>query len=183
MTKKKTKLNTLSNLLKSQGFIAPAGGDGKIYTSPKKQFDTFDFLELVQQWPQIIGPTMAKHTLPLKNTFQTLTILTDHPTFSQALSFMEEEIKKKIIAIHPGLQGQIKRIKFQFNPSFFRQKMELQKKIVKRPGPQKTDTPKLHPYSPEYRQLKKEAENLFAHIDDLELKEQFISIYMQKANR
>ena len=40
--------------------------------------DAFNFIELIKVWPDIVGHKIAEHTIPLKNTYQTLVILSNH---------------------------------------------------------------------------------------------------------
>jgi hypothetical protein len=40
----------------------------------------------------------------------------------------------------------------------------------------------LHPLSPEFRRLKKEAEEMFIDINDKEIKDKMVSLYIQTGN-
>ena len=147
--------------------------------------EVFDFFQLVAAWPQIVGPRVALQTLPLKNTGTALTILVGHPTYAQQLSFMEDSIRQKIVALFPNLRSKIKRFFFQTNPRFFREEKERQARILaKNSGANSKHKSNLqsrilHPQSPEYQRLYAEAAQQLAHLEDRELKEQLISIYIQ----
>jgi Dna[CI] antecedent, DciA len=138
----------------------------------KSFYQTFDFLELIKRWPDIIGPQMAKVTSPLKIRNDSLFIMTQHPSYSQNLSFLSEEIKDKTFKIFPQLRPMIKKLVFQTQESFFKErKVELEE--------MKAKVNKLHPQSPQYRILKAEADKLFSQIDDTELKNILTSLFIQ----
>ncbi len=142
----------------------------------KKVFgDSIDFIQLIKGWNDIIGTDFGKNTLPLKISYKTLYILTPHSTYSEQLSFTEHLIVKKIITKFPSFRNEIRKIRFQVNPNHFLQKtVEREKFILKK---EKQIIP--HRFSPEYKVLNKEGEEVYQDIDDLELKEQLISIYIQ----
>jgi len=149
----------------------------EVYLSEKKRRDArkkrgiytrnespFDFIFLIKSWGEIVGPLMGKNSLPLKIKYDTLYIATKHAVFSQEMSFLSQDIIKKIEAQFSSLEGKIKKIKFTNNESLFNQKSEMHEKIK--------DTPKssLHPFSPEYKKKSFLADELFKDIDDPELK-------------
>jgi hypothetical protein len=135
-------------------------------------YQTFDFLNLIEKWPSIVGPKLALVTCPLKIKFDSLFIITKHSIFSQELSFLSEEIKKEIFKIFPHLNKVITKLVFQTQESFFQQKEEslLSKKEL---------VNKLHPQSPLYRIRKNQAEKIFNEIDDNEIKKLLTSIFIQ----
>ena len=134
-------------------------------------YQTFDFLELVKKWPEIIGPSLANVTSPLKIKGDSLIIMSKHASYSQNISFLSEELKQKIFELFPALKPVIKKLNFQTQESFFNQK---QVDEVQKPLP-----PKLHPQDPRFKILKLEAERLFADVADEELKRILTSIYIQ----
>ena len=136
-------------------------------------YQTFDFLELVKKWPEIIGPALSAVTSPLKIKGDSLIIMSKHASYSQNISFLSEEIKQKIFALFPALKPVIKKLNFQTQESFFNQKQteEAAKKVA--------SPPKLHPQDPRYKILKQEADRLFGDIEDAELKDLMMSIFMQ----
>lgn len=134
-------------------------------------YQTFDFLELIKKWPEIIGPALSHVTSPLKIKGDSLIIMSKHASYSQNISFLSEEIKQKIFALFPALKPVIKKLNFQTQESFFNQKkLEEEKKQA---------IPKLHPQDPKFKILKTEAERLFEDVQDAELKEVLISIFIQ----
>ena len=134
-------------------------------------YQTFDFLELVRKWPEIIGPSLSTVTSPLKIKGDTLIIISKHASFSQNISFLSEDIKLKIFAILPALKPIIKKLNFQTQESFFNQ---IEAAEAKKPA-----IPKMHPQDPRYKVMKLEAERLFSDILDDDLRLMMISIYIQ----
>lgn len=150
-------------------------------TGPRPS-EFFDFLTLIARWHEVVGEKLAKVTVPLKNQNKTLTVLTNHSGYSQSLSMMEETIKAKIFAIFPELKGKIGRLNFIVSTQHFdKQRDDLYQRASAHKSEvvnqKKTQT--LHPQSPQYKALKKEALEQFSDLDDDELKEQMISIYIQ----
>lgn len=135
-------------------------------------YQTFDFLDLVKKWPEIIGPALAQVTSPLKVKGDSLIIMSKHASYSQNISFLSEEIKEKIFVLFPQLKPVVKRLNFQTQESFFNQKAVQEEQ-------KKAQIPKLHPQDPKYKLLKIEAERLFADVADPELKEILTSIFIQ----
>lgn len=136
-------------------------------------YRTFDFLDLVTKWPEIIGPAMAKVTSPLKIKGDSLIIMSKHASYSQNISFLSEEIKQKIFVQFPELKSVIKKLNFQTQESYFNEvKTEEQ-------NPAKPAPVKFHPQDPKYKLLKMEADRLFADVEDPELKNILISIFLQ----
>lgn len=135
----------------------------------------FDFLALIHSWPEIAGPKLSEHTIPLKNQNGVLLILSNHSAFANELSFMELPLKKKIFLKFPTLSNSIVSLKFIVDSTHF----EEQYKRFAEPVKKKNEVPTLHPHSPEFKKIKKEALAFFEHITDDELKEQMISLYIQ----
>lgn len=139
-------------------------------------YQTFDFLSLLNKWPEIIGPQLAKVTSPLRIKHGALVIITIHPTYSHELSYMSDAIKNAIFKEFPQLRSIIQQISFQAMPQFF-----AQKNIIQQNEEFKIQQNTLHPRSPQYQLLHAKASKMFEHIEDNELKEQLISIYIQSA--
>lgn len=148
-------------------------------TGQKMQWvgDSFDFLSLVKAWREIAGNKLSEHTIPLKNQNGTLIILSNHAAFANELSYMELPLKKKIFSKFPNLEKSIKSIKFIVDSTHF----DIQYKQFIEPleEMEKRKTNHLHPLSPQYRLLKKQAEEMFAAIEDEEMKSNLISLYIQ----
>lgn len=163
-------LKKLSHFIKS-----PGGSSKNSFTKEKTHInDSFDFLALIRAWKEIAGAKLSEHTIPLKNQNGVLIVLSNHSAFANELSFMELPLKKKIIEKFPSLEKAILSIKFIVDSTHFsKQYQQFITPIEKK----KAQT--LHPYSPEFRRLKKEAEELFADLEDPEIKEKMISLYIQ----
>lgn len=136
----------------------------------------FDFIHLIQNWQKIAGNKLAEHTIPLKNQNGTLIVLSNHSAFASEMKFMEGPLKKKIFEQFPNLENQIKTINFIVDSTHF-QTQKNNFSLDSNPKLKKTFIP--HPYSPEYKKSLKEAQELFSNIEDAEMKETFVSIYIQ----
>lgn len=154
----------------------------------------FDFLKLVHNWEVIVGPRLCKHTIPLKNKWGTLTILTNHSAISGQISFMSEMIIQKVEKHFPPLKGHIKKLSFIVDSTHFQKRLEQLKTHKQTLGGKKLllkenssheslnnqeKETRLHPYSPEYRQLKERAQSILGHLEDEEVKELLTSVYIQ----
>lgn len=142
--------------------------------------ESFDFLSLIKAWREIAGDKLSTHTIPLKNQNGTLIILSNHSAFANELSFMELPLKKKIFERFPSLEKSILSIKFIVDTTHFQTQYE--QFIVPMEKIEKRNSTLLHPFSPEYRRLKKEGEEFFKDIDDSELKEKMVSLYIQSGS-
>ena len=120
-------------------------------------FLTFDFLELIKKWPEIVGVKLAAVTSPLKIKQDSLFVITKHSSYSEELNWSSEMIKKEVFKHFPNLKPIVKKLAFQTQESFFEQKKAEEAKIA-------ALAPKLHPQSPKYKLLKAEAERLFADM-------------------
>ncbi len=135
---------------------------------------SFDFIKLIQSWKDIVGEELAKESIPIKNKFKTLTILTSHVAYSNKLSFMETSIKEKIFTIFPKLKRDINRIQFTAKSSYFKDKLKSSRSFSK------NINNKLHSQSPEYKKLKFLADKLLIDIRDEELRKTMTNIYIQQ---
>lgn len=137
----------------------------------------FNFLHLIKYWEEIVGEMMAKNTVPLKVKGRTLYINTKHAIFAQELGFLGPEILKKIKMKFPELGDKIQNIKFShssFSADSFKNthtKQQMRKPKEKR---------KLHPQSPEYRAKMRKAQEMFAHIEDEEVKARLIQFMLDQ---
>ena len=134
-------------------------------------FLTFDFLDLIKKWPEIVGEKLAAVTSPLKIKQDSLFVITKHSSYSQELSFSSEMIKKEVFKQFPNLKPIVKKLAFQTQENFFEQKLIKEKELAL--------APKLHPQSPKYKILKQEAERLFSDVVDSELRDSLISLFIQ----
>lgn len=150
-----------------------------ITSSAKKSFSSnainqssYDFILLVQKWPEIIGPVLKEHTYPKSLKNGSLTLMVRHAVFASELKSLSPIIIKKIVSLYPSFENHIKTIKFVTSELFFenlKAKNNSHKKEVQKPND----------YDPNYAQKKHEAEKIFDHLDD-ETKKLFISLYTQK---
>jgi mevalonate kinase len=153
--------------------------EDKTKSSKSKISDSFDFLALIKAWPEIAGPKLSEHTIPLKNQNGTLIILSNHSAFANELSYMELPLKKKIFDKFPKLEKNILNIKFIVDSTYFSKQYDQ----FVTSSEQKRTQNNLHPLSPEYRKLKKEAEVLFSDVADEEMKAQLSSLYIQSKRK
>lgn len=169
------KFKSLNELLKDSSF------DSLKNSSPMSSNvfsdDTFDFLSLIENWHLIIGEKFAKYSIPLKLQYGTLTILSNHSVFAQHLGFLEETIKAKIVEHYPALKGKINSIKFQNNPRHFQEQVNSHANRVKAKIEEKEII--IHKQSPRYKELERKAQSIFSDLEDDEIKDQMISIYIQ----
>jgi len=173
----------LADLLQQFGDISSQVGDksAKSQSRSMQAGEVFDFLSMLKKWPEIVGPKLAEHTLPVKQSRGTLTVLTDHPGYGQELSFLQQPLIRKIEKFFPAIKGKITRLLFQDDPMFFKTKMEMMQKLSPKVSePEKIQNAiKYHQHSPEYKAVKKEAESQFEHITDEEVKKSLVSIFIQ----
>jgi len=171
-------LKKISQFIDSQG-PTPSEKSAKSTPQSKKIEDGFNFLNLIRSWKQIAGEKFAEHTIPLKNQNGTLVILSNHSVFANELSYHELLLKQKIFVLFPELEKSIKNIKFIVDSTHFDKQYE---QFVTLPSKNKENIQQVfHKHSPEFKRLKKEADSMFAEIEDAELKEQMISLYIQSA--
>ncbi len=138
--------------------------------------DAFDSRLLIKQWPFVVGEKLAQVTLPLKDRRKTLLILSSHAIYSQELKFMEMAILDKIFSLLPKFKRKIQRMSFQTNESLFEEKKKQFSHVIEK---KEKDSCTIHPQSPEYKIYKKEAENISLNIDDRELRDLVISLYIK----
>ena len=150
----------------------------EILQSSKKGIlvDAFDSLMIIREWPFIVGEKLAQVTLPLKGRQKTLLIVSSHAIYAQELKFIEKNILKKIFSVLPKFKKKIQRMSFQTNESFFNEKKKQFSHAIEK---NQQNTSLLHPQSPEYKTYKREAENISLNIEDEELRNLVISLYIK----
>lgn len=170
-------LKKLASFIDSPGPSTPnekGAGKGAIAAG-----EGFNFLNLIRSWKDIAGAKFAEHTIPLKNQNGTLVILSNHSVFANELSYHELVLKQKIFILFPSLEKSIKNIKFIVDSTHFSQQYD---QFVAPQEKNKNEVhQQFHKHSPEFKRLKKEADELFSDIEDAELKEQMTSLYIQSA--
>lgn len=184
---KKSSFKKLGKLLKeglsSQDISGYNNFKFKNPSSSNKKYsadEAFDFLALIHAWPEVIGQRLAQNTIPLKNTRRTLTILTNHPAYSEQLKFMEVQLLQKIKKRFPSLQNSLRTLYFKTDSTFFhKQKVLAEERSSGDKVHQEKMDKAFHKFSPEYRRLKKEADLEFENIESDEMREKLISIYIQ----
>jgi hypothetical protein len=167
--------------------LKSTGGTSKSNYKGRVAGESFNFLALIHRWPDIVGPKLSQVTIPLKNQNNTLTILTEHPAYSQSLSFLEETLKKKIYQVFPELKDKIRRFYFNVSSEHFNdQRANLIKRSQSWAQTSSMKTTqnhpkkhKIHPHNPEFRKLKIEADQYFNDMNDEEMKEALVSLYIQ----
>lgn len=160
------------------GFSPSKGGNRNASSKNGASQGGFDFLELIKAWESIIGKNFAKKTIPLKHKGDTLTILTEHSSYSAQLKFLEQVLIDKICKKFTSFQGKIKKINFQSNTTIFQEKMKVltrQISISDKP----TIPAGLHPQSPEYFKLQQEAKQSLGDFEDQDLKASLESLFIQ----
>lgn len=130
----------------------------------------------MQNWASVVGPKLERKTYPLKITYGTLVILTEHPSYSQQLDLLSQQLLQQIFNQFPMLQGHIRKIKFQVSSSFFK---EIERKSINDSSKKKAQK-ENHAFSPEYIKAKALAQNEFAHIKDQEMRDLLISLRLQQ---
>ncbi len=156
--------------------------NNKRESTPKSQqlSESFDFISLIKAWKEIAGDKLSEHTIPLKNQNGTLVVLSNHSAFANELSFMELPLKKKIFAKFPNLEKSIHNIKFIVDSTHFAKQYTQFAQPTEKLKKQNENV--LHKFSPEFIRLKKEAEEMFRDIEDLDNKEKLISLYIQSGS-
>lgn len=138
------------------------------------QTDCFDFIHLVQNWEKIVGPMLAQNTVPLKIKADYLIVITKHAIFSQELGFMTPIILKKITQLFPKFNNQFNKIKFINSEKYFTvvPPKSLEKNNLK--------SKQGHAFSPDYQRKLMHAQKMFQHIEDEEIRDLLVSLFLQK---
>jgi hypothetical protein len=171
-------LKSFSNILDDDKVLNKKYYIGKLksnkqVTNIRSNKGSFDFIQLINKWDKIVGDFLAEKTRPLKIKNGVLYILTNHPSFSQHLSFISDEIIQKVVTYYPSLRQSINKI-------YFKNSTEQQfKKIKESQETTKSNDSQNHKYNPDYKIKYKNAYLKFKNVEDDEIKEMLISIYIQ----
>ncbi len=95
---------------------------------------------------------------------------------------MEDTLKMKLFQAFPQLQSKVKKFNFQVSTTHFdKMKADLEQRanLQKKPEIQKKKQATFHPQNPAYKKLKAQAQQEFSHIEDDEIREKMISIWLQ----
>lgn len=161
--------------LKFGSYVPAVRGEGHSSAEDWQRFvEGFDFFALIEAWRSIVGDMFADQSLPLRLKNRTLFILTRHPAIASNMKYSEKILLKKIAERFPEAAPMLQQIAFESNEAFFIEKARAHVKPA---------LPKLHPFSPEYRRARAEAEQLFKDVTDPEDKERWISLYIQSCAR
>ena len=162
-------------------FDGPSLNNKREPTPKSKQLsESFDFISLIKAWKEIAGDKLSEHTIPLKNQNGTLVVLSNHSAFANELSYMELPLKKKIFSRFPNLEKSIRNIKFIVDSTHFNKQYTQFAKPTEKLKKQNENI--LHKFSPEFIRLKREAEEMFYDIEDIDNKEKLISLYIQSGS-
>ena len=134
---------------------------------------------LQKEWVKIVGDGfLSKHTIPIRIEKAELYVVTDNPSILEQAPFMKRIFHQKLDQEKKTRFFKIKNVNFTLDIElFFKQKSSIEKNFLR-----KKDSPTFHPFSPEYKSLKKKAELEFQFLDDPALKEKLISLFIQKSS-
>jgi len=151
------------------------GNGNKPYT-PRPNLE---IRHLQKEWAKIVGDGfLSKHTVPIRIEETKLYIVTDHPSILEQAPFMKRIFHQKLDQEKKTRFFKIKNVSFILNIELFlKQKSSIEKTYL-----QKRNELSFHPFSPEYKSLKKKAEQEFRFLDDALLKEKLISLFIQKSS-
>lgn len=169
-------MKTLSNIFSENISSAGQRGTNNFSKKSKHSNNVFDFLELLNCWPDIIGQKISKVTEPVKINNKKLVIYTAHSAFSQQLSMMQNQILEKIKTVYPASVSQIKALSFITNDKYFSNKGN-NKISVKETEKYKKNN-KLNKFSPAYQKYLEQANELFKEIEDDSVKQSLIKIFI-----
>ena len=127
---------------------------------------SLDIVELRKKWPRIVGKGfLLNHTIPYKLLNGELHIVTNHGPLLKEAYYMGTILKKK-------LEKESKNGKFITSTIFIHNDtlFAQQKEIIKRLYSKNKSKRYFHPFSPEFKLLKRKAYEEFNFIDDQEIK-------------
>ena len=167
-------MKALSKIFKENITSASQNSTSNITKKRTDLKNMFDFLELLNLWPNIIGERIAKVTQPMRISNKKLIIYTSHSAFSQQLSMMQSQILLKIKDIYPSADAQIRSLNFITKDAFFNNEKKdvLSNKVTE----DYRKNNKLNKYSPTYQRHLKQANDLLGDIEDESVKESLIKI-------
>jgi hypothetical protein len=90
---------------------------------------------------------------------------------------LSQDILQKILKKYPLFQGQIKEIKYRASNSFHEE--QLFEDIDTQHEIKQENAQTFHKLSPIFRELKKKAQEMFAHVEDDIVREQLENIFIQ----
>ncbi len=138
-------MDKLNEVLKD--FVLPQPERQK-KASPK---GTWSFIDLIQNWEEIVGHRHRQNSLPLKLTDGCLVILMSHPIVAEQLKMTQLSLIRKIEKSYPSLKNQIVKLGFKTNETIFKGKL-LEEQV----NPTSLSS-SYHRFSPEIIKLKEKA--------------------------
>ena len=134
---------------------------------------------LQKEWAKIVGDGfLSKHTVPIRIEKNELHVVTGHPSILEQAPFMKRIFNEKINQEKKNRFFKIKSVRFILDIEFFNN----QRSLIEKSFLKKKNSNSFHPFSPEYKSLKKKAEQEFKFVDDDSLKEKLISLFIQKSS-
>ena len=134
--------------------------------------------QIQKGWANIVGDGfLLKHTVPIRIDKNELHVVTDHPSLLEQSAFMKRILNQKFGQETKTRFFKIKNVNFIFNTKLFVQHKSLVEKVFAH----KKRELSFHPFSPEYKSLKKKAEKEFQFLDDETLKKKLVSLFIQKS--
>jgi predicted nucleic acid-binding Zn ribbon protein len=71
--------------------------------------DGVHLVQLVSTWPEVVGPSVASHSRPLRLAAHTLTIAVDQPGWATELTYLEAQLRARVdAALGPGVVTSVK---------------------------------------------------------------------------
>lgn len=88
-------------------------------------------ISCLQHWSELVGPFVAEYCIPYRLVSNELYIAVNHPTMSQELGYLEQDLLLKIYQQIPALKKKIEKLKFitKLNFDFVAWKKTLEAEI------------------------------------------------------
>ncbi len=136
------------------------------------------FIELIKDWPQIVGKNLSEVTLPQRISRNTLYIVVNHSLYAEHLRLMEQELIHKIHQFSPALRRDFHKLKFFFSEEAFKEQAQYKNEQKSK------DFKKIsfNKFDPEVKKKLEKAEIVFKDCDP-EIKDSLISIYIQSLDK
>ncbi len=135
-----------------------------------------DTIILLKNWEHIVGEKLYSVSLPQRIFKETLYIIVNHSAYAHHLKQVSDQILLKIESLYPNYRNKVKQLRFVFSEQAFEE--------IKQSIPKESQAPKIkelfNPRDPKFRTLYAQAEQLFIDMPDDDLKESFISLYIQE---
>lgn len=134
-------------------------------------------LNLISSWEKIVGKKLVEVSLPQRISRKTLYIIVNHSAYANYLNQMAADILVRIESVFPQYKNKIESLRFIFSEKAFQ---KIEEKLIQFKSQEKKSIKEvINPHSPQFRRLEQEAQEMFSNLDDSEIKDSFISIYIQ----